>query len=130
MRQRRLDQSRDRPLALGARDMDRAKGFLRVAETRGQILHRLEADAHRVARPALPVGERVEARLRLDEITILGHRAVIPEILAPTESGGPWRSLISTPETGLAPSGARRLRRTEENEARPYFQFPSRRRCL
>ena len=87
MRQRRLDQRRDRPLALGARDMDRAKGLLRVAEARGEIPHRLEADAHRVARPTLPVGERVEAGLRLGEVTILGHRAVIPESSAFLKAG-------------------------------------------
>ena len=75
MRQRRLDQGRDRPLALGARDMDRAEGLLRVAEARGEILHRLEADAHHVARPTLPVGERVEPGQRLREMMILGHRA-------------------------------------------------------
>ena len=79
VRQRRLDQGRDRPLALGARDMDRAKRLLRVAEARGEILHRLESDAHRVPRPTLPVGERVEPGQRLREIMILGHRAVIPE---------------------------------------------------
>ena len=79
MRQRRLDQGRDRPLALGARHMDRAKRLLRVAQARGEIAHRLEPDAHRVARPALPVGERVEAGHRVREVMILGHRAVIPE---------------------------------------------------
>ena len=67
--------------------MDRAKGLLRVAEARGEILHRLEADAHCVARPALPVGERVKPGLRLDEVTILGHRAVIPESDHFPESG-------------------------------------------
>ncbi len=87
MRQRRLDQSRDRPLALGARDMDRAKGLLRVAEARGEILHRLETDAHRVPRPTLPVGERVEARHCVREVTILGHRAVIPESTAFLKAG-------------------------------------------
>ena len=128
MRQSRLDQGRDRPLAFGARDMDRAEGLLRVAETPGQILHRLEADAHRVARPALPVGERVEAGLRLCEVTILGHRAVIPKSWPLPKAGA-----VALPHfysrNRLAPSGARRLWRTEENEARPYSQFPSQRRC-
>ena len=62
--------------------MDRAKRLLRVAEARGQIPHRFESDAHYVPRPALPVGERVKPGLRLDEVTILGHRAVIPESAA------------------------------------------------
>ena len=87
MRQRRLDQGRDRPLAFGARDMDRAKRLLRVAEARGEIPHRLESDAHLVARPALPVGERVEARHCVREVMILGHRAVIPESTAFLKAG-------------------------------------------
>ena len=82
MRQRRFDQGRDRPLALGARDMDRAKRLLRIAEAGGEIPHRLESDTHFVPRPALPVGESVEARHCVREIMILGHRAVIPESTA------------------------------------------------
>jgi hypothetical protein len=53
--------------------MDRAKRLLRVAEARGEIPHRLESDAHCVPRPALPVGQSVEARHGAREITILGH---------------------------------------------------------
>src|SRR6202020_3380106 len=43
MRQRRFDQGRDRPFALGASHMDRPKRLLRIAEARGEILHRLPA---------------------------------------------------------------------------------------
>ena len=67
--------------------MDRAERLLRVAEARGEVLHRLEADAHLVPRPALPVGERVEARHRLREMMILGHRAVIPKSYAFPKAG-------------------------------------------
>ena len=96
MRQRRLDQGRDRPLAFGAGDVDRAKRLLRVAEARGEVPHRLEADAHRVPRPALPVGERVEAFLRLGEVAILGHRAVIPESGTFLKAGFLAQRLIAT----------------------------------
>ena len=112
MRQRRLDQGRDRPLALGARDMDRAKRLLRVAEARGEIPHRLESDAHRVPRPALPVGERVEARHCVREVMILGHRAVIPESTAFLKAGRLALSLVRNNQN--------------ENEAKPYFRFQSR----
>ena len=73
MRERRLDQRRDRPLSLGARHMDRAKRFLRVAKPRGKVEHRLEADAHHSARPPLPVGQRVEPRHSASEVQILGR---------------------------------------------------------
>ena len=87
VRERRLDQGRDRPLALGPRHMDRAKRPLGMTKPRGEILHRLKADAHRVARPALPVGERVEARHCVREVMILGHSAVIPESTAFLKAG-------------------------------------------
>ena len=74
MRQRGLDQRGDRPLALGARHMDRAEGGLRIAKPRGKVEHRLEADPHRSARPPLPVGERVEPRHRAREVQILSCR--------------------------------------------------------
>ena len=73
VRQRRLDQSRDRPFAFCARDMDRAKRLLRVTETSGEIPHRLEADPHRVSRPTLPVGECIEARHCSVKLPILSH---------------------------------------------------------
>ncbi len=51
-RQRRLDQRRHRALTLGARHMDGAEGLLRIAEPDGKVSHRLEPDAHELARPA------------------------------------------------------------------------------
>ena len=74
-RQRRLDQRRDRALALGPADMDRAEGLLRTPEPGCEIEHRREPDAHELARPPLPVGQRVEPRHRLRELPILGHLA-------------------------------------------------------
>ena len=73
--ERGLDQRRDRPLALGSCDVDRAKRLLRFAKPRGKVEHRLEPDPHRCARPALPVGQGVEARHRAGEFVILSHRS-------------------------------------------------------
>ncbi len=72
--QRRLDQRRDRALALGARDMNRAEGLLRIAEPRGEIARGLEPDPHAVAGPALPVGQRVEPRHRVGKHQGFRHR--------------------------------------------------------
>ena len=72
--ERRLDQRRNRALALRARDMDRAKGLLRIAEARRQVEHRLEPYAHRTARPPLPVGQLIESRHRAGDFPVFSHR--------------------------------------------------------
>ncbi len=70
---RRLDQRRDRALALGARDMHGAERGLRVAEPRREVERRLEPDPHAAARTTLPVGQRVEPHHRRGKPHVIGH---------------------------------------------------------
>ena len=82
-RQRRFDQRRNRALPLGPRDMHGAKGLLRTPKALGEVLHRLEPDAHELAWPPLPVGQRVEPRHRFCELPILGHWRMLADKVDP-----------------------------------------------
>ena len=55
-------------------DMHGAERFVRLAEPRHQVGHRLKADAHHVARPILPVGERIEPRHGGGQIVDAGEK--------------------------------------------------------
>ncbi len=56
VREPRLDQRRDGPLAFGAGDVNGAKVLLRIAEPGGEIARGLEPDPHPIAWAALPIG--------------------------------------------------------------------------
>ena len=96
--ERRLDQRRNGAFALGAGDVDRAERRLRIAKPGGEVTRRLEPDPHAVARPTLPVGQRVEPRHRRGKPRVLSHRHTsgkifrrkpAPKALGPRTKGRP-----------------------------------------
>ena len=96
--ERRLDQRRNGAFALGAGDVDRAERRLRIAKPGGEVTRRLEPDPHAVARPTLPVGQRVEPRHRRGKPGVLSHRHTsgkifrrkpAPKALGPRTKGRP-----------------------------------------
>jgi hypothetical protein len=50
--------------------MDGAKRPLRIAQPRREVGHRLEPDAHELARPPLPICQRVKPRHRLRQFAV------------------------------------------------------------